>query len=460
MEGWLELTCKYPEKDKIYITIRVNSSKTASRQSSQTNEWESKDRFFLYHNIKYKNLRLTMKQLKQKDRGQHHCEFNQSRSHSTKDGIILDAKECQMSFYQTAHRRVKTTIPCDYFNKYNLNMSEVEFICKENNFICKEMSIKSPQTSNGTLTNTSSGFSLSISDGPQQDPGVYWCGVKEKYGNYRTEVMKTNLKVKDFTNFKKSAKVGQDLTYFCKYFGNVSTKFICKGEDPSTCQLCVNTTKPDSTRFAMKDNITQEKITITLRKLAPADSGTYWCGAESVDKQQSIFFHIMVLNVSTSSEAAFGGFEALKALIISVAVLALLLFIIVSILIYNRFLLLKSTRNRAEEQHPREDHIYEEIREVLQIPDSESSITNIDTIASIPIYNPSPLHYSTINFESRTANRPNGGALIQPTCHSTTAMEIPLYSMIQPHQTDDNDDDDDDESLDCIGMRSSIIQTQ
>jgi len=94
------------------------------------------------------------------------------------------------------------------------------------------------------------------------------------------------------------------------------------------------------------------------------------------------------------------------------------------------------------------------------MPGSESSKTNIDTSASIPTDNPSPLHYSTIHFESRTANRPEGDGLIfkptspscqystvkyyqvQPTCHSTTPMEIPLYSLIKPHQTDDDDDDD------------------
>ncbi len=106
---------------------------------------------------------------------------------------LLTENGCQGDFIQTAYRRAKTTITCDYpGNKYKSN---AKFFCKEKDFTCKDIfSTKSSKKLSGrfSLTETKSGFSVSISNVSSHDAGVYWCG--EDRGNQRAE--KIQLKVK------------------------------------------------------------------------------------------------------------------------------------------------------------------------------------------------------------------------------------------------------------------------
>lgn len=107
----------------------------------------------------------------------------------------------------------------------------------------------------------------------------------------------------EIKNVKRSPVVGQNFTYWCKYnqAGFSTTKFICKGEDPSICQALVNTRQPAmNNRFFMTDNTTEKNITITVREVTAADSGTYWCGAETKQQQSSNkFFNRLFLTGET-----------------------------------------------------------------------------------------------------------------------------------------------------------------
>ncbi|MEQ2271111.1 hypothetical protein XENORESO_021889, partial [Xenotaenia resolanae] len=83
------------------------------------------------------------------------------------------------------------------------------------------------------------------------------------------------------TVFKRYPTAGTSLRLFCKYSANISNliKFICKGENQNECQHIGNTTNTSMKgRFMMNDNKTNRTITVTLREVTAADSGTYWCG--------------------------------------------------------------------------------------------------------------------------------------------------------------------------------------
>ncbi|XP_067359722.1 CMRF35-like molecule 8 [Channa argus] len=76
--------------------------------------------------------------------------------------------------------------------------SRVKFFCKENNFNCEDIKpTKSSPKSNRrfTVTDTNSGFSVSISDVSSEDAGVYWCGVKSNKGNDRSAFRQIQLQV-------------------------------------------------------------------------------------------------------------------------------------------------------------------------------------------------------------------------------------------------------------------------
>ncbi|XP_051251050.1 CMRF35-like molecule 8 [Dicentrarchus labrax] len=123
--------------------------------------------------------------------------------------VEVEKDGCKEQFNQTAYRTAKTTITCDY--PENKQRSSVKFLCRENNFTCEEiLSTNFSVKSNGTftLTETNSGFSVSISNVSSHDAGLYWCGVKE--GNYRTGLRKIQLKVEVKTPTSTSASAERD----------------------------------------------------------------------------------------------------------------------------------------------------------------------------------------------------------------------------------------------------------
>ncbi|KAK2861586.1 hypothetical protein Q5P01_001119 [Channa striata] len=282
VDGWIDFTCGYSNTQitKYHVIDVVTPRETL--RSSKTDEWETKGRVFLFHDTRNKNLRVIIKPLEQEDFGKHKYD---------------DCNPTQST--QTVHTTTKTTMTCGDTGKRS------GFFCKENGFICEDI-LSSTLKSNGTfsLTDTYSGFSVSISDVSSQDAGVYWCGVKPAGGNYRTALRRIKLQVHNVAVHKMSSAVGRTLTYWCSYSEDAPTnKFICAGEDPAVCQQLVNSsqTNVETGKFSMKDDRKQRNITVTVRDLTTDDTGTYWCGAETADENRGLrLFNKLLLTVVPS----------------------------------------------------------------------------------------------------------------------------------------------------------------
>ncbi|KAK2915541.1 hypothetical protein Q8A73_006135 [Channa argus] len=84
-------------------------------------------------------------------------------------------------------------------SEYHRQNDTVKFFCKENDFfICEDiLPTKSFPKSNRrfTVTDTNSGFIISISDVSSEEAGVYWCGVKSDQGKYRSAFRQIQLQV-------------------------------------------------------------------------------------------------------------------------------------------------------------------------------------------------------------------------------------------------------------------------
>ncbi|KAI9546637.1 hypothetical protein NQZ68_024535 [Dissostichus eleginoides] len=109
---------------------------------------------------------------------------------------LITDQGCQGPLNQTANRTTNTTISC---GKQGFTPdSRVKLFCKENGPICEDiLSTKSALRSNGmfTLTETESGFNVSISNVSPQHAGVYWCGVESTEGSYRAALRKIQLEM-------------------------------------------------------------------------------------------------------------------------------------------------------------------------------------------------------------------------------------------------------------------------
>ncbi|KAL3059279.1 hypothetical protein OYC64_011240 [Pagothenia borchgrevinki] len=450
--GWVNFTWKYTETNGKYI--HVFKGKHSIIKSTQKDTWENKERLSVYHDAKHKSLRLGIKQLQRSDAGKYKCETKPNQNSEVKLKVVADEGGCKDPFNQTAYRTAKTSITCDEGNKED---SRFKCFCKVNGPICEDiLSTKSTLRSNGTftLTETESGFTVSISNVSTQHAGVYWCGVESTEGSYRAALRKIQLEVKAaIKNFTRSPTIGQNMTYWCQYpEGAPVKKFICKGEDPSTCEHVVSAAQ-NNERFSMIDETEKRNITITVRGVTKGDSGTYWCGAERTTKTQSnSFFNRFLMTVvsvqpptptfpvsSTTTAFAPSRDDPHVVITVIICVAALLLFVLMLILIYTRFS--KNKRDAAAAQHDREDYIYEEIQERPLKPDSGNAINTIYSTANFPTNPSASLHYSTIYFRNGSGE----AAEVLMTNPSSSACdysavkdgEIPTYSNVNQPSPED-----------------------
>ncbi|XP_028285143.1 uncharacterized protein LOC114450904 isoform X2 [Parambassis ranga] len=440
-DGWVNFTCGPKTNGKYQITELVNNKPI-------------KDQFIKTHSEKI----LTVKQLEHEDVGK--C----NKQQEAKIEVFTGAHPCPRPSVQTAYRSAETTITCDPGDKHK---STAGFFCKDDNSTCENiLSGNSVLKSNRkfTVKNTTSGFMVSISNVSTQDAGVYWCGVTRNDKKLSVVLRKIQLQVKDITKFTKSPAVGQNVTYWCDYkrvnaFYN--RKFICKGEDPSTCQRVISSKNPDvNGKFSMSDNSTQRNISVTAREVTPDDGGTYWCGAESEDKQHETFIHKLILTVvspttppAPSNQTATipkESHSSPEVITVIICVSVLLLFVAVLIFIYKIYSHSK-TKGNAAAQQVNESCIYEDIQEGLQ--QSHNGI-NIYVTANRPTSDSAGLHYSTIQFKGSADTAPGRGRMPKqsssacqysalkysksptssPFNQPPTREAEPLYSMVKKPQ--------------------------
>lgn len=463
--GWVNFTRGYP-KNKIYARINVERYNDHENQkiidTTEKNMWVSNGTFSVYHDINSSNLRVGIKQIQRDGKYKFNFRLN-SKKYNKEVQLKLDNR-CQEPLNKTAYKTETIIIKCD---KENKDDSRVKFFCKENGPICEDiLSTKSALRSNGmfTLTETESGFTVSISNVSPQHAGVYWCGVESTEGSYRAALRKIQLEVKAaIKNFTRSPTIGQNMTYWCQYpEGAPVKKFICKGEDPSKCEHVVSTAQ-NTERFSMSDETEKRNLTITVRGVTKEDSGTYWCGAESkTETQSNSFFNRFLMTVVqpptptfpvSSTTTAFAesrdGPHVVITVIICVAALLLLLFVLMLILIYTRFS--KNKRDEAAAHHDREDYIYEEIQERPLKQDSGNAINKINSTANFPTNPSASLHYSTIYFRNGSGEaaevlmtNPSSSECDYsavkdgeiPTCSNVNqpSPEDPLYSTVNKTQ--------------------------
>lgn len=415
-EGSSDYTCSYPKTSGTYQMPAV-----VHPHEKQPN--------------KIKTLKVIIKQ--HADFWKHRCNLQSNSSSETVELKFEIDEKRQKSVTYHLYSEAKTTITCD--DSENKNKSK--FFCKDIHSTCED--ILSRKRQRFTISDTARGFRVSIRNVSSQDDGFYWYGVKSSHKEkiQKVSLTKIKLKFKKIRLFIRYPTAGQNFTYWCSYkgvdFAALFRKFICKGEDPSDCEVLATTTEPHwNTRFSMFDDTAEKNITINVTEVTTNDTGTYWCG---IQKDSDHLLHKFFMNVSSATSTSpvpatvspqnHDGFQVIFAVISCVAVLLLILMLLAALLIfiYKRWSVPKHNTNAAAETHPKENNIYEDIRERIQIPDSENAMKTVYVTANLPA-NPTPsLHYCTIHFQS-SPDRAGSEALIPKPSSSACEYSTVKYS--------------------------------
>ncbi|CAJ1051187.1 uncharacterized protein LOC127372504 isoform X4 [Xyrichtys novacula] len=472
--GWVDFRCSYP-KFEIYHYVEVQSEKRTIT-SNQRDGWENHKRFSLYHDTAHHNLRVIIRNLKEKDFGDYKCKFYPEPGSEYPDERRVEVEEgkCQETFNQTAYISAQTIIACEYPRAHS---SAIKFFCKERGSVCEDI-ISTDSQSNGTfsLTGTNEGFNVFISNVSSQHQGVYWCGVKSEHENYRAGVRKINLTAVGIPTSTLTVSIGQTFTHSCQYPNNaLIQKFICQGHNPSTCRTVWKYTQSASPpdRFLIKLDHHKTNIDITVRAVASEDDGMYWCGAKDSTSLSNRFyagFRVIVVSSTTSttcttqspstssvseiettstvSEAQTtsvfdqGNSVSLSSVVTPVVASAVtLLLLLVLFLVYKRLKRSKST----EVQNLKEDPAYEEIQERPHKPNSGTALHTIYTTANLPTVPSAPPEYSNMTFNNSSEDINSGTYatvkdVAQTPAYSTVnhphrLAEDPFYSTLsQPQQ--------------------------
>ncbi|KAI3369839.1 hypothetical protein L3Q82_024421, partial [Scortum barcoo] len=356
-EGWVEFTCKYPGTNGKYQDIDLVLPKgKETLRSSKKDVWEKKSsRVSLYHDTTNKHLRVAIRQLGQEDFEKYTCKFYQRSPEKVELEVETD---CQRQFIQTAYKPAQTTITCDYSGNKN---SSVQFFCKENGFICEDiLSTESSLKSNGTfsLTETSRGFSVSISNVSSHHAAVYWCGVKPKAGSYRAALRKIQLEVEiSPTSSTPPVSSTQSTTALAESRAGLSCRRLSARRHRD--RLCSCAAAPLCAHFDPR-----------------LQHDYYFLKTQETEQQH----------------------EASKRLCFFIPLW--------------------------------KDHVYEEIQDGAQKPDSGNAMKTIHTATNFPSDPSASLHYSTINFQSGSDKAGGEALLVKPSssaCEYSAVKKSPTY---------------------------------
>ena len=90
-DGWVEFICQHKTTQQ-YQSVDVDKDEKTIIQSTQKNEWQTEDRFSVYHDEANRKLRVVIKQLQPGDSGEYECKFKLKRRPDSDDDLEVDLK--------------------------------------------------------------------------------------------------------------------------------------------------------------------------------------------------------------------------------------------------------------------------------------------------------------------------------------------------------------------------------
>ncbi|XP_039860521.1 polymeric immunoglobulin receptor-like [Simochromis diagramma] len=178
---------------------------------------------------------------------------------------------------------------CPYESRYQNNL---KYICRGTrpSMCLQQALITSYNKENGRFRlndeNMSTKFTTKISSLTQSDSGRYLCGIQRNSDLHLFCAFE--LKVKDHccdtvTNIESYEGYSESIN--CPYENQYqnSLKYICRGNQPSTClqDALITSNNRENGRFRLNDVKMSRIFTVTISSLTQSDSGHYLCGVQT-----------------------------------------------------------------------------------------------------------------------------------------------------------------------------------
>uniref|UniRef100_A0AAR2JPH5 Polymeric immunoglobulin receptor-like n=1 Tax=Pygocentrus nattereri TaxID=42514 RepID=A0AAR2JPH5_PYGNA len=321
---------------------------------------------------------VTISNLTLSDAGVYWCGVETSEGHISYTSLTTRVQISIITSKVIGHEGDAVEIRCPYDSKYKQNSKHV---CKDE--CCTEHSdslIAQRTTQNKTERFsvhddiTAGVFSVNISRVKAEDAGRYWCGVEA--GDVLMNYLSTELQVVRKEVLQVFGRETLSVSIECSYRGESPEsdgKFLCMGQQLASCDkggVKVSSEKNRTGRFSLSNDAPAGVFTVTITDLREEDSGTYWCGEESLGSSIYTEVHLHVSNGPAPS------------VIITVCVCVALLLIGGATLIFFK---LKHKRTQGSSSSNRTDITnsdrvspaacdYEEVNHSGQYPDSDTSV--------------------------------------------------------------------------------------
>ncbi|KAI9546639.1 hypothetical protein NQZ68_024537 [Dissostichus eleginoides] len=322
-----------------------------------------------------KNIRVVIKEIQQEQTYKLHFRPEHKPNKKDKEEVELELyNRCQKPFNPIADRTHTIIIKC---GKENEDDSRCNLFCKENGPICEDiLSTKNNLRSNGTftLTETESGFTVSISNVSTQHTGVYWCGVeiKDRKIWYRAALRKIEVKVhRELLTTSSTSSTSRPPTTL-----SPTASSTCSSTDSSGSST-------DSPTASSTGSSTDSSGSSTD---SPTDSPTGSPTASSTGSS--------TVSTTQSNSAQKDGVSWIPrvAAVVCVALLGLLLFLVFC---YKHSCCSKN--KRKGEAHNVEDHANDEIQERPLVTGPGTALQSLYVTANAPTNPSASPYYSTIN---------------------------------------------------------------
>lgn len=264
----------------------------------------------------------------------------------------------------------------------------------------------------------------------------------------------------DWDNITPTAKINETkdtVQIKCSYpeSHKSNEKFLCKGENPFSCEELIHTTEGEREvakgRLTIRDNQRLMYFYVYIHNLSKVDSGTYWCGSDKTwqhDNYNKILLTVAERGIkaknsdrappSTKKDAAPGHDLSLDKgisfrLAVCLALPLILILVVVLLLVGQKILRIKggsagqrmNAGQNTEGNHG--DHDYEEIEMQNQQANSGQALLSVYATVNHPS---DQLHYASIKKDSAGVST-DGNALPDTHENGSSACEYSSVSRTQ-----------------------------